>query len=97
MKTHSFYLLAVAGGVALFALAAPQPIKGQNTLLPNASPAVEVQAEVSPQVAALIVELTAQNKQLTANQEALDAQLSDIAESVRQARIFVARAGRGTK
>jgi outer membrane murein-binding lipoprotein Lpp len=87
MKTHSFYLLAAAMG--LLALAAPQPISGQ-------APA-DASAEVSPQVATLIEQLTAQNKQLAANQVALDAKIDALAETIRQARIFAARAGRGVQ
>ncbi|MCX6968288.1 MAG: hypothetical protein NTZ46_11050 [Verrucomicrobia bacterium] len=87
MKTHSLSLLAVASGAVLFCLAAPQPISGQ-----DAAP-----AEVSPQLGALVAELTAQNKQLAANQAAMDAKVDEIAESIRQARLFVARAGRGGK
>ena len=96
MKTHSLYLLAVAGGAVLFCLAAPQPISGQDTA---SSPAliVETQGEVSPEVLAMVNELTAQNKQLTANQAAMDARIDEIAEYVRQARLFAARGGRGAK
>jgi len=89
MKTHSLYLLAVAGAVALFALAAPQPISGQNAL-----PA-EATVEMSPQVVALIAELTAQNKQIAANQAAMDAKVDALAETIRQARLFSARGGAG--
>lgn len=91
MKTHSLYLLGAVGAVALFALAAPQPISGQNAL-----PA-QTAVEMSPQTLALIAELTAQNKQLAANQAAIDAKVDAIAEDVRQARIFAARGGRGAK
>ena len=87
MKTHSLYLLAVAGGAVFLSLAAPQPISGQ-----------DAPREVSPAVQALIVELTAQNKQLAANQAAMDAQIDAIAESIRQARLMTARAaGKGAK
>ena len=94
MKTNSLYLLALAGGALLFCLAVPQPISGQNAA---SSPALIADApgDLSPAVAALIAELTAQNKQLAANQTAMDAKIDEIAESVRQARLFAARAGRG--
>ena len=92
MKTHSLYLLAVAGGAVFLSLAAPQPISGQNAA--NA-PALS-QEECSPAVLALIHELTAQNKQLVANQAALDARIDAVAESVRQARLMSSRArGKG--
>jgi len=80
----------------LFCLAVPQPISGQNAA---SSPALvaEAQGEVSPEVLALVNELTAQNKQLAANQAAMDARIDEIAESVRQARLFTARGGRGAK
>ena len=92
MKTHSLSLLAVAGGAVFLSLAAPQPISGQNA---NSAPILKVDAsgEVSPAIQALIVELTAQNKQLVANQAALDARIDEIAESIRQARLMTARAG----
>ena len=48
-------------------------------------------------MAALVKELTAQNKQLAANQAAMDARIDEIAESVRQARLFAARGGRGAQ
>ena len=86
MKTHSFYLLAVAG---VFALAALRPLSGQ-------SPA-QADAECSPQVVALVKELTAQNKQLAANQAAMDAKIATLEESIRQARIYAARSGGTTK
>jgi len=96
MKTNSLYLLAIAGAVVLFCLAAPQSISGQNAV---SSPALVVEAtgEVPPAVLALVNELTAQNKQLAANQAAMDAKIEEITESVRQARLFTARAGRGAK
>ena len=78
MKTPWLYLLLVSAGVALFTLA---PVSGQNA-----------PAEVSPQMEALVAELTAQNKQLTANQAALEEKLDALAETIRQARLFVARA-----
>jgi len=100
MKTHSLYLLALAGGAVLFALATPQPLSGQDAQAPSvAAPAIKIEttAEMSPQVVALVNELTAQNKQLSANQAALDEKIDLIAEDVRQARLFAARAGRGGK
>ena len=84
MKTHSFYLLA--GAVGLLAVAAP--ISGQNAAVrPAATP------EVSPQVLALIDQLSEQNKQLTANQAKIDAQIDDLTETIRQVRIYAGRAG----
>ena len=78
----------------MFCLAAPQPISGQNASAPKISAETE---EISPQMAALIQELAGQNKQLAANQAAMEAKVDEIAESVRQARLFAARAGRGGK
>ena len=88
MQTKTLYFLAVAGCAAFFALAVPQPLSGQNSQLP-AAPAMEV----SPQVAALIDELTAQNKQLVANQAAMEEKINALAETIRQARLFAARGG----
>lgn len=83
MKTHSIYLLA--GAAALLALAAPQSISGQDA----------AEADVPPPVAALIDQLAAQNKQLAANQAAIDAKIDALTETIRQARIFAARSGTG--
>lgn len=94
MKTNSLYLLALAGGAVLFCLAVPQPISGQNAV--NSAALVESK-EIPPELQGLVDELTAQNKQLVANQAAMEVQIDAIGESVRQARLFVARAGRGAK
>ena len=83
MHTRSLYLLAAAAGVALFALAAPQPTSGQSAPVDD----------VSPQLAALITEVSQQSKQLTENQAQIDAKLDRIAELVHQARLFAARSG----
>jgi len=91
MKTHSLYLLAVAGGAVLFALAAPQPISGQNASTPAVT--LEVTSEMPPQAVALVDALTAQNKQLTANQAAMDEKIDALAETIRQARLFSKRGG----
>jgi len=85
MQTKTLYFLAVAGGAAFFALAAPRPLSGQD--------AVSSAVEVSPQVASLIGELTAQNKQLAANQAAMEEKIDALGETIRQARIFAARGG----
>ena len=93
MKTHSLYLLAVAGGAVFLSLAAPQSISGQN---PAPASGVEAKGEVAPELLALIQELTSQNKQLVANQAAMDERIDAIAEAVRQARLMTARAaGKG--
>ena len=83
MQTKTLYFLAVAGCAAFFALAVPQPLSGQDASAPA----------VSPQVAALIDELTAQNKQLVANQAAMEGKIDALAETIRQARLFSARGG----
>ena len=85
MKTRSLYSLAAAGTLALFALAAPEPISGQN--LP---------ADPDARLTALIDAITAQNAELAKNQAEMDAQIDQISEAVRQARIFAARAGKGS-
>ena len=96
MKTNSFYLLALTGGAVLFWLAGPQPISGQDAVQPPPPVIAKVEvnaADLPPQVVALINELTAQNKQLTTNQAAMDARIDEITESIRQARLFAARSG----
>lgn len=92
MQTKTLYVLAVAGGAAFFALAAPQPLSGQS--VPAATPAAEA---ASAQTAALIAELTIQNQQLAANQTAIDEKIDALAETIRQARIFAARGGKAGK
>ncbi|MDD5351379.1 MAG: hypothetical protein PHQ12_14300, partial [Chthoniobacteraceae bacterium] len=95
-QTKTLYVLAVAGCAAFFALAAPRPLSGQVAPVP-AAPAAE---GASAQGAALINELTAQNKQLAANQAAMEEKIDALAETIRQARIFAARgggAGKGAK
>ena len=87
MKTHTFFL--VAGAVGLLALAAP--ISGQNAVR------LAAPAEVSPEITALIDQLTEQNKQLTANQAAMETKIDELTETIRQARILAARAGGKTK
>lgn len=91
MRKHSFYLLA--GALGLLALAAPQPTSGQGA----ARPTVAAEAEVSPALAALIDQLAEQNKQLAANQAQIDEKIDALAETIRQARIFAARSGKGAK
>ncbi len=85
--TRSLYFLAMAGALTLFALADPEPIFGQN--LPVAQVTTEAPLE------ALITELTAQNAELAKNQAEMDAKIDQIAEAVRQARLYAARAGKG--
>jgi len=104
MKTRSLYFLAAAGGLALFAMTAPLPTSGQNTppaqtLFPQALPPAPQQAvtprpevlEISPRLAALIKDLTAQSKQMAANQAQVDSKLAQLTETIRQARLYSAR------
>jgi hypothetical protein len=89
MKAKSLYpvyVTVIACGVALFALFAPQSTSGQ-----AAAPA----AEMSPQFISLTAEVTKQNTDIAANQVQIDAKIDQIAEYVRQARIYAARGGRG--
>ena len=76
---------------------APQqaPLTGA---LPPALPrpaAARVVVEISPQLEGLIREVTAQSKQLSENQAQIDGKLDKLAETIRQARLFAARAGHG--
>jgi len=101
MKTRSLYCLAAAGGLLLLALAAPQPISGQDAApaaspAPQSSTAVAPKAapdEIPPRLAALIDEINAQTRELTANQAKIDAKVDQLAETIRQARLFAARSG----
>ncbi len=88
MKTHSFYLLA--GAVGLLALSGP--ISGQNAAV-RPVVAIEAAPQASPQVLALIDQLSEQNKQLTANQAKIDEQIDELTETLRQVRIYAGRAG----
>ena len=60
----------------------PRPVVRQE--LPN---------DLPPQVAALIKEVSAQAEQIAANQTQIDAKLDQLAETVRQSRLFAARGG----
>lgn len=106
MKTRSLYFLAAVGSLVLFATTAPLPTSGQNALptqttLPQALPPTARPAiapnptplDISPQLAALIKAVTAQSKQMTANQAQVDAKLDQLTETIRQARLYGARLG----
>ena len=87
MKNNTRNLLVAAGVALLFSLAA-SPMA-----LAQAPSAANGDAGASFQVLALIDALTEQNKQLAANQAALDAKIDALAETIRQARLFAARSG----
>ncbi len=70
--------------IALISLCAVLPFRG-------AEPTAAGQDE---QLAALVKELQAQNAAIAENQEAIEAKLTTIAETVRVARIYASRAGR---
>ena len=58
-------------------------------------PATRVVYEPSPELEGLVREVTAQAKQLTENQAQIDARLDKLAETIRQARLYAARVGKG--
>ena len=89
MNTRSMFFLVVCGGLALSTLLLPSSLPGQNT---GSTP--EPASELSPQLTALINDLSAQQTQLTANQAQIDQKLDQLAETIRQARIFAARGGK---
>lgn len=87
MKTKSLYpvyITVIACGAALFTLIAPQSSSGQAAAV-----------EMSPQFLSLVSEITKQNTDIAANQTQIDAKIDQIAENVRQAKIYAARGGRG--
>jgi len=86
MKTKSLYpvyITVIACGVALFTLVAPQSSSGQQ------APALDM----SPQFLSLVNEVSKQNTDIAANQTEIDSRIDAIAENVRQAKIYAARAG----
>lgn len=84
MKSRAFTFIIAAAGVALLSFVAPGVSSGQYP----ASGSL-----LSPQAAAMIKELKEQNAQLAAQQAALEAQVAELGETVRQARIMAARGG----
>ena len=76
---------------------APSPLEAPGLapaqVLPPPAARRPVVDELPPQVAALINEISAQTAQLAANQVQIDAKLDQLAETIRQARLFAARAG----
>ena len=80
MKPPLRYMLGAAGAVLLLLLLAPAPTQGDT--------AAEVAA-----TAALLDDLALQQTKLVENQAKMDEKIAQIAEEVRQARLFVARGG----
>jgi len=83
MKSRAFTIIIAAAGVALLSFLAPVS-SGQ---YPAGG------SLLSPQAAAMIKELKEQNAQLVAQQAAIEAQIEEIGEAIRQARILAARSG----
>jgi hypothetical protein len=77
MKTHLPYAAALAAAFFIF-FAWSSPSSG------------EAGAD-DPAVVALVNDITTQQATITDNQAKIDSKLADIAETVRQARIFAAR------
>ncbi len=84
MKSRFLFLTGLAGAVFLALLALPSPSHGD--------PAADLAATT-----ALIDDLTLQQAKLIGNHAKLDAKIGEIAEEVRQARLFVARGGGKSK
>ncbi len=84
MKIELLPTLALVGVACALLSVAPSETHGQATPVEEASPAT------------LIAELTAQQALIEANQTKIEERLGTISEDIRQARIFVSRAG-GTK
>ena len=83
MKSRAFTFIIAAAGVALLSFLVPVS-SGQ---YPAGG------SLLSPQATAMIKELKEQNTQLAARQAAMEAQIEELGETVRQARIMAARGG----
>ena len=64
------------------------------TVLVTSGPAQNQPTEAEQKLAALVQQIQAQQAQITANQEKIDAKLVEVTEAVRTARIFAGRGGR---
>ena len=64
------------------------------TVLATSGPAQSPPTEVEQKLAALVQQIQAQQAQITANQEKIDAKMAEVTEAVRVARIFAGRGGK---
>jgi ABC-type transporter MlaC component len=64
------------------------------TVLVTSGPAQNPPTEVEQKLAALVQQIQAQQAQITANQEKIDAKMAEVTEAVRVARIFAGRGGK---
>lgn len=64
------------------------------TALVTSGPAQNPPTEVEQKLAALVQQIQAQQAQITANQEKIDAKMAEVTEAVRVARIFAGRGGK---
>jgi hypothetical protein len=63
-------------------------------VLVTSGPAQNPPSEAEQRLAALIQQVQAQQAQIAANQEKLDAKLAEVTEAVRVARIYAGRGGK---
>ena len=64
------------------------------TVLVTSGPAQNPPNEPEQRLIALVQQIQAQQAQITANQEKIDAKLTEVTEAVRVARIFAGRGGK---
>ena len=64
------------------------------TVLATSGPAQNPPSEADQKLAALVQQIKAQQAQISANQEKIDAKLAEVTEAVRVARIFAGRGGK---
>jgi len=64
------------------------------TVLVTSGPAQNPPNETEQRLIALVQQIQAQQAQITANQEKIDAKLTEVTEAVRVARIFAGRGGK---
>lgn len=64
------------------------------TVLVTSGPAQNSPTEAEQKVAILVQQIQAQQAQITANQEKIDAKMAEVTEAVRVARIFAGRGGK---
>jgi hypothetical protein len=84
MNARFLPVLTLSGAALLFTLATPRPAPAQ----------AQSQADADA-LASLVDDVVAQQAKLQTNQTAMDEKIAQIAEEVRQGRIFAARGGRG--
>ncbi len=82
MKRKLFYILTSGAFAVILACSIPFNLQGEGT------------ADSQPPVETLVAEVRAQQITMAENQTKIDAKLTEIAEELRVARIFISRGGK---